>query len=202
MKTPEIAMPTSPRSDEMTIGFLSVKADDHSGYVGGHLVLNSRGRPVEFRCTSPVQPSRAQQVLYGATLGPHIRGDLIAKALFQNTRSKPELIFTDDPHNMEARQLLDVPLLLVHLPTRDEPQRTSEPTSDAMRSLRDDNGHGGLRAPQWIKFQLGQRPVMALADYAQDRDRSEQLWVRANEWIDLIEPFERITEAIDEAQSS
>ena len=77
-------MPNSAPTAEMTIGFLSIQRDDADGYLGGHLILNSRGRPLEFRCTAAVQPSRAQRVLYGATLEAYLRGDVIARVLFQN----------------------------------------------------------------------------------------------------------------------
>ena len=106
---------------ELTMGFLSIQRDESAGYLGGHLVLNGRGRPLEFRCTAPVQPSRAQQVLYGATLSPYLRGEVIARALFQNTRIQPDLIFTDDADNLEVRQHIDTPLLWVVPPSSAQP---------------------------------------------------------------------------------
>ncbi len=112
-------MPASSPSDELLVGFLSVDSLTERGFVGGHLVLNSRGRPVEFRCTAPVQPSRAQEVLYGPTLAPYLCGELIADALFKSTKSKPSIIFTNDTKNMSARNGLKVPLVLVPEPAVD-----------------------------------------------------------------------------------
>jgi hypothetical protein len=62
------------------IGFLTV-LDEGNGYVGGYLVTNVWGRPLEFRLTSAVQPNRVQQILYGETLVPYLCGDLIGKTL-------------------------------------------------------------------------------------------------------------------------
>ena len=39
-----------------------------SGYLGGYLVTNTWGRPLEFRLSSAVQPNRVQQILYAGTM--------------------------------------------------------------------------------------------------------------------------------------
>src|SRR4051812_23172961 len=54
------------------LGFLTVVEDEQQGLVGGYLLLNPLGRPVEFHCTAPVKPNRAQQILYGPTLRPYL----------------------------------------------------------------------------------------------------------------------------------
>ncbi len=63
------------------IGFLSVIEHDELGLFGGYLVLNMAGRPLEFHCTSPVRPNRAQEILYGPTLRPFLFGEQIGQAL-------------------------------------------------------------------------------------------------------------------------
>ena len=50
------------------IGFLTVTRDLEQGLFGGYLLLNALGRPLEFHCTAPVRPNRAQEILYGPTL--------------------------------------------------------------------------------------------------------------------------------------
>ncbi|MCA9043520.1 MAG: hypothetical protein KDA69_04320, partial [Planctomycetaceae bacterium] len=55
--------------DQLNLGFLQVTLTP-SGYVGGLLVTNRQGRPLEFQCTTPVQPNRTQEILYGPTLKP------------------------------------------------------------------------------------------------------------------------------------
>ena len=46
------------------LGFLTVFAEP-TGYLGGYLVTNSWGRPLEFRLSTAVQPNKVQQILYG-----------------------------------------------------------------------------------------------------------------------------------------
>src|SRR5687767_3696173 len=74
--------PTSPPCTNL--GFLSV-FQEAGGYLGGYLVTNAWGRPLEFRLTSAVQPNRVQQILYGDTLPAYLCGELIGKTLIEKT---------------------------------------------------------------------------------------------------------------------
>jgi hypothetical protein len=56
------------------LGFLAVVEHELHGLFGGYLLLNATGRPLEFHCTAPVRPNRAQQILYGPTLEPYLYG--------------------------------------------------------------------------------------------------------------------------------
>ena len=71
----------------ISLGFLTVRKHPSRGYFGGFLVLNVLARPLEFHCTLPVQPTRAQQILYGATLDEFISGEQIARALILKAKS-------------------------------------------------------------------------------------------------------------------
>lgn len=62
-------------------GYLLVVEDELHGFTGGLLVVCDRGRPLEFHCTEPVQPSRAQQILFGPTLREFVCGEQIGGAL-------------------------------------------------------------------------------------------------------------------------
>ena len=57
-----------------TFGFLTTVESPAHGLFGGYLLVDSIGRPLEFHCTTPVKVSRAQQILYGATLSGHLHG--------------------------------------------------------------------------------------------------------------------------------
>ena len=50
------------------LGFLTVVEHPQHGLFGGYLLLNHGGRPLEFHCTAPIKPNRAQEILYGPTL--------------------------------------------------------------------------------------------------------------------------------------
>ena len=57
--------------------------------------MSPLGRPLEFHCTSPVRPSRAQEILYGPTLQPYLLGEQISGALLEAAKLTPWLILTD-----------------------------------------------------------------------------------------------------------
>ena len=78
-----------------SIGFVSVRHHCEHGYYGGYLIVNHLARPLEFHCTLPVKPSRAQEVLYGPTIDDFICGEQIAKALISKAKIKPDLVITD-----------------------------------------------------------------------------------------------------------
>ena len=80
---------------QFRIGFMSTVGDSQSGFIGGLLVTNHLGRPLEFQCTTPVKPNSSQQILYGPTLVPYILADLIGKTLIDKATVKPELVLCD-----------------------------------------------------------------------------------------------------------
>jgi hypothetical protein len=93
------------------VGFLAI-LQDPSGTLGGYLVTNSWGRPIEFRVTSAVQPNRVQTILYGATLPSYLCGDLIARTLVEKSTAAIRWLITDSPHVLELRRSVDFPVAL------------------------------------------------------------------------------------------
>lgn len=180
-------------------GFLTVVEDDEQGWLGGYLLLNAASRPLEFHCTAPVKPNRAQQILYGPTLAPFVCGEQIGAALARKATTETAVIFTDVAAMMALRGLVEVPVVEI---CHDNDKATSAPSGDSSRKLRIDNAHeGGPPSPASgrIAFQLGQRQVAVSADFAGDQQRVLEI-LDAGPQLDLEEPFERIREAIDETQ--
>ena len=77
------------------LGFLTVVADPQYGLCGGYLILNPAGRPLEFHCTTPIKPNRAQEILYGPTLESFLYGEQIGRTLIQQGGESPLVVFTD-----------------------------------------------------------------------------------------------------------
>lgn len=94
------------------LGFLSVVELPSTGYVGGLLVTNQLGRPLEFQCTTPVRPNRTQEILYGPTLRPFLLSDLIGKTLFERLTVKPQAIVVADADFLSLRPHLSIPVAL------------------------------------------------------------------------------------------
>ncbi len=95
------------------IGFLTAIEIPDRGYVGGLLVTNHFGRPLEFQCTAPLKPNRAQEILYGPTLVPYVLGDLIGRTLIEKVGVKPHLVLTERMELLDLRELVAIPVACV-----------------------------------------------------------------------------------------
>ncbi|MBP3959701.1 hypothetical protein J8F10_31020 [Gemmata sp. G18] len=172
--TQQAAPPKPPGS--LALGFLAV-LQDQTGWLGGYLVTNGWGRPLEFRLTTAVQPNRVQTALYGPTLTEYIHADVIGKTLVEKTGTKPDLIVTDSPSVLALRSRIDIPVVAI-------------------------SAQGATLAPDAIPFPHARTPggLFLPARSAADRDLVAQLLERVDSAVDLTEPFARIREAVGEAR--
>lgn len=160
-----------------TIGFFTVCDYAEHGLFGGYLLLNPAGRPLEFHCTSPVRPNRAQEILYGPTLRPFLYGEQIGGALFAKIKTPPLLVFTDSAEALAAREIAQQPVAMVF--TGDNSTTTS---------LHEFSFHKTKLAVP-LRFSSDQQQVLDICQTHLDQ-------------LDIAEPFSRIKEALDEAQKT
>jgi len=99
------------QSPSPNVGFLAILSEA-TGTVGGLLVTNAWGRPLEFRLTSAVQPNRVQTILYGPALPGFLAGELIGKTLLDKSTTPMKWIVTDAAHALELRPLISMPVAL------------------------------------------------------------------------------------------
>jgi hypothetical protein len=186
-----------------SLGFLTVVEHPQYGMFGGYLLLNTAGRPLEFHCTAPIKPNRAQEILYGPTLESFLYGEQIGQTLIHQTKLSPMLICTDREPALAAREHISIPMALV-LPFQEEiavePTDVSPHENNTGRTLRIDAAHQG--GPRLATFRLG-RNRLALPEHNEEDQRiiAERLTDFADTF-DLAEPFQRIRDAIEEAQQA
>jgi len=162
--------PERPSNGSLNVGFLTV-LHEANGYLGGYLVTNTWGRPLEFRLSSAVQPNRVQQILYAHTLESYVCADLIGKTLFDKASVPAQLIVTDRELVLDLRLKVEAPV--AWLAPLEEPRAT-------VRTAR-----GGL-----VFHPRFQGDAAAMREMLQ----------RIDSTFDLAEPFQRIREAISEAR--
>lgn len=161
------------------LGFLRVLELDGGGFVGGILVTNQLGRPLEFQCTSPVKPNRTQVILYGPTLAPFVYSELIGKTLLARLDIKPQLVITVQPPLLELRLHIAAPVA-----------QLLDPDTDLSV------------LPDETLLQIGRQHLAFHPDYSHDRDAAaERLSALPND-ADLREPLERVAEALKETLRS
>lgn len=164
------------RNNEPAFGYISAVESADYGYFGGYLIVSQLGRPLEFHCSAPVRPNRAQQILYGPTLEPYLLGEQIGGALLKAAKLTPNVVFTESEALLHARDAISVPMALV-LPA-DSPG--SRLTSSQI---------------SFAEFKL-HLPI----GYEQDELQITNSLALITRCVDLAEPFGRIHEAIREAQ--
>jgi hypothetical protein len=166
---PVAATPTA------NLGFLTV-LQESNGYLGGYLVTNTWGRPLEFRLSTAVQPNRVQQILYASTLRPYICADLIGKTLVDKAGVSVQLILTDTEAVLELRHKLEVPVVWVTGP------------ADV------------VSGPVVLPAKAGRGPVVIHPRFSTDLPVVREMLAGVEGLIDLAEPFTRIREAVGEAR--
>ena len=159
------------------IGFLTLGEHSELGLFGGYLVLNMAGRPLEFHCTAPVKANRAQEILYGVTLKPYLYGEQIGQTLIKKGKGPTALVLTDTPHALSVRPFVDLPVAMV----------AAEDAS--------------LMRPSLMPFKLGSHHLAVDVNHSDDRAGIERMAGQLDQ-LDLLEPFTRIREALEEAQKS
>lgn len=172
-------MSRSPEA-EVTIGFYTVEESEFTGWTGGLLVLSSSGRPLEFQCTLPVRPTRAHEILYGPTLRDYLIGEAIGSLLVKRCRNVPSLLCCNQPEALQLESLCQSPVALV----AEAAEREEGPITDEM-------------LPGYERCEIAGSTLRVAVERVE--------WVRGivsrlPSLPDMLEPFDRIREAINEAQ--
>jgi hypothetical protein len=168
-------MTATGKQEQLRLGFLTAIELPEKGFVGGLLVTNHCGRPLEFQCTVPVKANATQEILYGPTLEGFILGELIGATLVEKAGVKPQLILTDREQLLELRNHVSQPVALVEAGTAAEADRPSAPTKLGRQIVRFHPAHND--------------------DEATVTRDSRQIPADA----DLREPFDRVREALQES---
>ncbi len=181
----------------LALGFLTVVEDPEHGLFGGYLLLNAAGRPLEFHCTTPVKPNRAQRILYGPTLAPYLYGEQIGNALVSKSAVTPQAICCDLRPVLAVRPFTTAPVALVVAP--DGPEAGGDAAgAGAATGLRFDAGHVELAGMH--VFTVGANRLAVDAPRTDDAAELASRLAGPFAEMDLSEPFNRIRDAIGEAQ--
>lgn len=179
----KIGMQESARKVTKNIGFLTVRHHEMHGFFGGYLIVNELARPLEFHCTLPILPTRAQQILYGNTLNEFVCGEQIARALVTKAKTIPDALLADSLAVLTLRHMHSVPIGFI----------------DALQA-----GDSGLNRPasgrtEYRRFKALGHPMAVLPEYESDCGFFSNLFAQGKPPLDLLEPFGRIEEALQEA---
>ncbi len=178
------------------LGFLTVIENADLGVLGGYLLLNASGRPLEFHCTAPIRANRTQEILYGPTLRPFLYGEQIGQTLLTKSKLTPLVICTDSEPVLATREFSDLPV--VQVLSNHQGATAGSPSSAKFSGAT----AGSPSSASGSQFKLALNQVVTAANYSDDEQQIRAAWPALADHLNLLEPFERIREALEEAQRS
>ena len=168
-------MPTS--KSTQTYGYLSIVPVEDDLVSGGYLLVDHFGRPTEFHFSIPFSPDVAQKILFGRTFEEFVYCEQVGRPLLEKSDLTPDLILVQQPQLLQLGE--HHPVIYVENPNgQTDKSENSKPSNNTV--------------------QMGEQSFQLHAN----ADRNE-LCLKLNEFPDfryLHEPFERIHEAISQAQ--
>lgn len=170
-------MSATDRAENVRLGFLTAVESRDRSFVGGMLVTDRFGRPLEFQCTTPVKPNRTQELLYGPTLVPFILGELLGKTLVEKLSVKPSLVFVDRAELLPLRTCTSMPVLC--LVGKAQKEFANHPL-----------------------VEIGRHTFALHRDFETDQEALKKLKTVIAAEADVSEPLERVSEALKETMAS
>jgi hypothetical protein len=82
--------------EQARLAYLLIASPLPNVYLGGVMVTDGRGLPVEFRYTEPIQPSKIQQILYGQALSQYLKREVIQETLLKSLESRFKCLLVED----------------------------------------------------------------------------------------------------------
>ena len=208
------------------LGFLTVIDQSPSGLTGGYLVLNQSGRPLEFHCTVPIQPEKIQKILYGDTLQPFLYGEKIAQTLVLRSKLPVLSVLTNHAAVLPVQSSVSTPVIYVFdrrtkQETDDLPQdrEISEELNESLKMFGIDSAHfrtrdsraeempklpnvPGFNTEIWQEVRIGNRLIAVPGTTETARNQLIETIKESARTIDLLEPFDRICSALEEAKNA
>lgn len=84
------------KPEDIRLAYLLISSPKPQIFIGGVMVTDGRGLPIEFRYTDPIQPSKIQQILYGEKLSSYIKREVITETLLRNIETKFKCLLVED----------------------------------------------------------------------------------------------------------
>lgn len=180
------------------LGFLTVRLHEEHGYFGGYLVVNHQARPLEFHCTLPVKPSKAQVILYGSTIEDFVCGEQIGKTLVSRAKVAADLVITDTRAVLAMSLVSDTPILQVDV-GMPNPIATKQSDSDSRAQATTILGLPFQSIVQATTLEAGNHRFFVPDGGKKHQSLLEKVLSELGENFDFAEPFTRIVEALIEA---
>lgn len=171
---------------KLAFGYVLSLAVAEDVFMGGAMVTDMHGLPLEFRYTEPVRATKLQRILYGDVLEKYIHGDVIAGNLISRLDQKPDLFLLSDPALLNTVGTAGKKSVLL-LPSRVPPLKEFGAQQDISEreyflQVTDSGSPVRIRLPETGDAGL--------------RDHATRLLTEAGRTMDPTEPLARVETAI------
>lgn len=169
------------------IGYIDIYRSGKNDFIGGVLITDRLGIPVEFRHTETVSPSKVQKVLYGQALEKFLKCETLARCLLKDIEKKPSLLVVPDADYYPLTKLFNFPFVQLGKANREPMQQHGDfaevsETEIHVQVL-------SMRHPLRIRVDRKNAPTLpAVKGIVLDVGRT----------MDLLEPLTRVQSALAE----
>lgn len=170
---------------EYKLGYIDIYQSGRSDYLGGALIVNRLGIPVEFRHTETVSPTKVQKVLYGQALEKFLKCETLAKCLLGDLQAKPDLLIVPDQEYYPLTRMFNFPFVQLGKANREPMQQHGDYVE-----VKDNEIHLqllALRTPIRVRVDRKNAPTLQAV---------KSILVDVGRTMDVLEPMTRVQEAL------
>ncbi len=172
------------------LGYVVCLTMPDGAFIGGALITDSVGLPVEFRHTEPVVPTKLQRILYGKVLEAYMANDVVMGALLSSIQSKPDIYLVPDIAYLQGADGFGPPALWIssarNVPVKEAGARHDLSDEEYVLQLMPGNGPVRIR----MHLRDGKSSITSM------RESSSKLLLDISNGMDLIEPLHRVEEGL------
>lgn len=170
---------------EWKIGYILTYTLEDSSYLGGVMIIDKDGIPLEFAYTENIKPTKIQRILYGQSLEKYIKREVILNNLLNHIKVKPDLLITPEENLAELRTSATYPIINIS-------QTALSPLTEVGISQDINKGEFVLQAAP-----SGSPLRIKLAEASDDnRRKTESIILELGKLMDLVEPINRVEGAL------
>ncbi|HOX28998.1 MAG TPA: hypothetical protein PLQ76_07595 [bacterium] len=170
---------------EYKIGYIDIYRSGRNDYIGGVLVTDRLGIPLEFRHTETVSPTKVQQILYGKALERFLKCETLAKSLLSDISAKPDLLVVPDPEYYPLTRNFNFPFVQLSKAGREPMQNHGD-----FVEVNESEIHLQLlsmREPTRVRVDRKNAPTLPAV---------KAILIDVGRTMDVIEPLLRVQEAL------
>ncbi|MEW6202325.1 MAG: hypothetical protein AB1546_10135 [bacterium] len=170
---------------EYKIGYIDTYRSERNAFIGGILITDCYGIPLEFRHTDTVVPSRIEQILYGRALDHYLKAETMARSLLTDVENKPDILIVPDESYYNLTRSYTFPFVQLSvarrepLATHGESQEISE--NEILLQIL------SLREPVRVKVDRKNAPTLASV---------KSILLDLGRTMDVLEPLSRVQDAL------